>query len=795
MGAVAGSHATAPESGSRAPSHAKGALFRECFRLIIGNAAVPWPEAIDEIASTFGAIDLENLVPQSRHERTALRHHYNTLASAVLAQEGIADLRALETVLRGNLGAQQNRPWNFPRDSDGRLHPLPASSTACRREILARFADPRFPIRRVHVEGAHTQEIYGYDLVDAIDRAWCITAVPRPEILAVDFDGNLPWARVKTDLVQRMEKAGMIVAILPSGRAIENFIEGEPDVRLSALGVGIHVLCLVPSPEEKDRWAVIARSMGGDVRATSPLRVPFFAFKTQRVAVDGRAAEHGALRKDSTRKRLYKSGFLGIENLQSMTEFLRLNPLWSDVPLYSPVICHPADDDGWRGRRAAEESRGGHADKGQPVRLSNRERLARPSARQVRTMSSEILKVDGGRTMVSLAAELQERLDRGDVADQFPRPDGSGTDRSRMGFSLLWRFQNDGFSRQFVEGLVGRRAAGLAAYWERADGESLFDRDWRKIEGARRHGGRRAEVTATSILLIERKPYRDVALAMLALGRRPAPGVRRLCELTGYSIRTVWLALGWLEGRFLQKAGTQGPGSTHAQAWRFLAVRAAATSDGGEVNTKEITPPLDSYRVLQVVKEAIADHVPLRALSQQEYIDASAGVSWSVLSQRIRPAVGVHKEWVATARLRHTAQRAEYARRLRRASSRGVPFATPREAFQRRVASYGHRMRSAHDDAHFRDLSSLAEKAFKGDLPTELSAIPSPSERLREVQREWLADQRAEGGKVEEWLVQVVEGSSEVVRSPERQRYCDKARATPKPGRSRSEPGGPHLGR
>ena len=753
----------APRPG-RSPSPAARALLRECIRLVDGGV-VPWIEAIDRVADGFESSDLSRLLPRSAHGRAVLRRRYLAAATPLLRQEQIVDLRALDAALRTALIApRRRRPWDLLDAEESRARQLPATLTGCRREILARFADPRSPIRRVHVEGAHTRGIYGFDVVRAVEQGWCITAVPRPEILAVDFDGNVSWRRILEDLCRPMEKEGGEYAIFPSGRGIETFL-GDREVNKDALGVGVHVLCISPSEAAKERWARLAASMGGDVRQKSQLRVPWFVYKTKLIPACGRASEFGESMKDATEKRRLAAAFANLESLQRIAQFHRGNPRWSGVPLYSPFASKPEDDAEWRMRGRVEDGRAGRH---QPLLIS------KESSRSFSLNSRPLGKVLVGESVTGegdgvsnrpehleadvarrLSADAREILFRGDTGDRFFRLDGSGTDRSRMGLWLIWQLHFARASRRDVESLVMEQSPGLAAYWQRDDGERLFERDWMLVESARRSGRRRASVVMAAILDIPRKSFRDVALVMFAMGPRSSPGIRRLCELTGYSVRTVSLALRWLDGRVLRKVGpTRGPGSIDAQQWE---VRSAPSSflPAPQVNTSEITP-IQHKRLRETVWQAIKGAVPLRALSRQDMIDASEGMGWPALRKRMGHSLRRHVDWVLAAQLRHEAQRAEYRKRLERAAERGVPFVSPIEARRRRVRYFSERLRSAGLEGEFRDLRRRAARSIRGTLPLEITSIKSPNERLREMHLEWIAEQRVRDGYVEPWLERMV---------------------------------------
>lgn len=727
---------------------ASGALLRELIRLVDAGSVVPWVEAIDAVSLRFSQGDLVHVQPQSSGELTRLRREYREAKCDVARREDIVDLRGLELVLRATLNARpKRRPWDGIAAGTDEATPLPSTRAGCRREILARFADPRHPIRRVYVEGAHTQEIYGYDITRAVEHAHCITAVARDELLAVDFDGHVSWKHVEKALVVPLDDAGFPVTALPSGRGIQTFIGRDRRASENAKGVGIHVFAVISDLAAKAHWASVARSLGGDVRLGSQIRVPFFAYKTKRVVAVGRAAEFGMWTRDAREKRLYAAAFLSLSNLQRLVGFLRQIPLWSGVELYHPADAHPVDDAGWEHRRRVEDQRVGRNRSANPTDPLPRDRGAStPPKLSPQTVKRSIAAEN------RLSAKARDLLLHGDRNGRFVHANGQRTDRSRMGIWLLWRLTRLGVSTRTIKAMIQRRLPGLSAYWEREDGGRLLQRDLAKVTEARRLP-RRAVAPAAIVAQIERKSFRMVALALLKLGARPAPGVRRLCELTGYSIRTISLALGWLEGRYIRKVGPlRGPGSTKAQQWEFIVP--ARLVESSKVNTYRITPHRHG-RLLNLLDAATDDGVPLRLLRTEDLLDAQKGASWTNLKRRMGTALVRGQTWVEEARSRHAAERAEYRRRVRRAERRGVPFVTPAEARQRQVEQLTTRMAQTDLEGEYRVLRARVRKLCKGDLPDETVRIKSPNERWRELIGEWAAEQRGRGREVDPWLRQV----------------------------------------
>lgn len=710
-------------------------LQREIVQLIAPGRVEVCPGSIALMAARSSAQQLAAQLPKSQYERDRLRARYAEFASASLSREGFLDLRALDQALCDAAKRRRIAPrCAFENSRDDT--PLPQTATACRREILARFADPRCSVHRHHVEGVNTEEIYGYDVVVAVERGWCITAIPRPEILAIDFDGGRTWNDIVTRFVDVVEAEGGLVCMLPSGRAIRDFIDCDSESRMHALGIGIHVLCLCPSASRKVTWSQLAEALGGDVRTKTRIRLPAFVGKNMRVPAVGRAAEYVSFSRDASNKRLYAAAFGSVSNLQGVVDFLRRAPRWSDQGLFDP-LSHDRPAAEWvaRSYRVRPADQGPPRPGAEPVRqISRHQREGRST--DVNRSSDHAA---SNTTPSELSQEARLVLERGDTRELFRKPDGT-VDRSQMGIWLIWQLRRAQVSREQTLELVAMELPGLAAYWQRRDGDRLFEHDWEKVELATssRDG---VEEALDAALKLDRPLFRCVAVAMCGLGRRSAPGVRKLSEITGYSVRSVWLALQYLDGRIIRKVGPKrGPGDRCAQGWALLPPRLLRAR---LVNTKKITPNREGER--EAIRDAMKKRVPLTLLVTQRN-----GITWPLPRSAAR-ALRERRDWVKRACARHRAQREQYKQRLRRAGQRGTPFPSPAAAYRRRDRFYCKRLRQCHDQAMFLAVQARAMKRLPRQYWPHLAAVQSPNERLNAMHREWYREER-EHGRVEPWL-------------------------------------------
>jgi hypothetical protein len=696
---------------------AAAALLADLSRLV--GLALPngWDAALSEVARRHDPLDLLLAMPRSSHERRALRESYRRRARRWGSRGTDWNLRALDACVRAATvrGSKRRRPpWEL-LDPNG---PLPTSVLGCDREIYQRFTAPGHRVRRLVVQGANTVAQLRDDVLRGIEQEWCLTVVPRDEIIAVDVD-SVKVADVAR-AVEKLRALGCPTIAILSGRGLQAVIDARNDFAEaeSSENIGYHILSVTPDARTKqEALTLLRRTPGFDIRERQHIRLPLGPYKTIRVTAP-RSLQHVCTHvRSADDKRLHRSALRNVKQLQGIVALLRRLEPWSGEPLRKLDLEYPSPDDvaGWsRMRRAA-------------LREAARELFSDGRKPPVAARSDDVRRSSDGPCGTVIPYSTRRLLDEGDVEGMLTVPDGSRTDRSRMGFIVLHGLRAAGLGYEAVEQLVDKRKPGLAVYWQRSNGLNLLTHDWIKLSRIRPRDDL-ARSVGHALASIEGRDL-IVFLALASIG--DAPGVRRLREATGYCIATVGKALKSLESaRFIRKVGpTRGPGHRFAQRWEFVPPPEVYTCS---------TPPL--YRqAVKTIDEVLRRDVPLVSVLPPG-TDAHHALT-EFDADRLAAAAGSRalEDGVArvhAARARHETERAQYHRRLRRAREAGVVFLPKAAALiQRRDNFEGYLSRSL-TQGEFNASLERARQRLPRRLYESLLSIESPDDRHRRWVRE-----------------------------------------------------------
>lgn len=694
---------------------ASAVLLSDLVRVVGLRPAPCWEDALSETARRHHPGDLLRAMPRSIHERRVLRSSYREHARGLGSCVGDFNLRAFDACIRAAIDRATRRLR--PRPDEG--GPLPTSIGGCDREIFERFAHPECLVRRIVVAGANSVALLRDEVLRGIQQQWCLTVVPREEIIAVDADGA-KIADVER-AVESLRALGCPTLAVLSGRGLEAVIDSENDFAEAERyeTIGYHIVSVTPDARTKlEALNLLRGTPHFDIRERQHIRLPCGPYKTMRVPAPQSLHHVCTHVRNADEKRLHRSTIRNVEQLQEVVAFLRQLRPWSEKPLRRLDLVYPSPNNGagWSSMRRAA------------LPEAAREPITEAPSSPALVRSPDVRALCDRPSGMGMSRFVQDLLEQGDVAGRLTVPDGSRTDRSRMGFIVLLGLREAGLAYEAVERLVDERKPGLAVYWQRSNGQELLTRDWVKSSRNLQRDDLSCSV-GYALASLNRKRDLLVFLALASLG--DAPGVRRLSEATGYCIATVGKALRSLESaRYIRKVGpTRGPGHRLAQRWEFVSPPGVYTCSTPHLNRVAVQT-LDAVvrRGIPFVTVLPSRSDAHRALTEfnADRLAASAG------SRAVEDGVArVH-----ALRARHETERAEYRRRLRRSREAGVAFLPKAQALIQRRDNFERYLSRSLWQSEFEVSLERARKRLPSRLFQSLLHLESPNDRHRRWVRE-----------------------------------------------------------